>query len=572
MRTPYLLGLIPFFSLIACQQAPLSSDPATLQQGKELLVQNCSACHTLHQDGIGPKLAGITENASPEWLTSFIQNPQNLIESGDARAVATAAQYGNSMPAFAHLSKAQLLAILSYLHNEQPQTVIETTQPLGEPIFRPQPDSLTDSGLEIEIESWTQLPATHEKHPKARITLFREVPGRGYYVVDLRGQLYHLTESGEHSLYFDLAAAAPDLAIEPGLATGFGSFAFHPDFKKNGLLYTIHSEKVGTVTVVPDFAYADSLPVLLQWVLSEWKTPTPDAPVFHGERRELLRVNFMTGLHGMQEIAFRSTAQKGDPDRNYLYVSMGEGAAVRDGFPEVCGKKTDIWGTLIRIDPAGNNSKNGQYGIPPDNPFVDATDPDVVQEIWTYGFRNPHRFCWDQVSGQLLITDIGQDQIEEINIGEAGANYGWPYREGPYLIDPIVDLPNVYPLPQGDSALGIKYPFAFYDHHAGDAIAGGIVYRGSQFPLLQGQYLMGDIPSGKVFLFDYDAQRAGKRAPIQSVSIRYKGEPFLFRSFFEKKRVEFRLGFDLRGNIFLLTKADGTIWRIKAVNQIKTPI
>ena len=101
-------------------------------------------------------------------------------------------------------------------------------------------------------------------------------------------------------LYLDMVKEKPKFIHRPGLATGFGSFAFHPEFQKNGLLYTTHVESPGSGKA--DFAYNDSIKVTLQWVLSEWKTETPNAFPFTGKSRELLRVNMVGSFHGVQEI------------------------------------------------------------------------------------------------------------------------------------------------------------------------------------------------------------------------------------------------------------------------------
>ena len=106
-------------------------------------------------------------------------------------------------------------------------------------------------------------------------------------------------------VYMDMAKLKPKFINEPGLATGFGSFAFHPDFAKNGLLYTTHTEAPGSGKA--DFGYADSIKVTVQWVLTEWKTKNPGAATFSGTSRELFRVNMVTGIHGVQEINFQSS-------------------------------------------------------------------------------------------------------------------------------------------------------------------------------------------------------------------------------------------------------------------------
>src|SRR5690606_29564350 len=106
-------------------------------------------------------------------------------------------------------------------------------------------------------------------------------------------------------------------------------------------------------------------PVTLQWVLTEWKTENPNAPVFSGSGRELLRINMVHRFHGMQEIAFNPVSKPGDDDYGLLYITIGDGGSVEFGYPVLVHSTEKIWGTIGRIDPAGNNSRNGQYGIPP---------------------------------------------------------------------------------------------------------------------------------------------------------------------------------------------------------------
>ena len=105
----------------------------------------------------------------------------------------------------------------------------------------------------------------------------------------------------------------------------------------------------------------------------------------------------------------------------------------------------------MRIDPAGKNSRNGKYGIPTTNPFVDSKDPLTVKEIYAYGFRNPHRFVWDKSNGnRMMATDIGESNIEELNIIENGGDYGWPRREGSYGINTVKDLKTVFRVSSND--------------------------------------------------------------------------------------------------------------------------
>lgn len=557
----YLSGVMLW--AVACTPSPYSSDPEVIARGKELFTIQCSACHPLQQDGIGPRLAGITASASPEWLAEFIRNPQALADKGDPRTLALIAQYRQAMPGFAHLHPDDIRAILAYLHTEKPQATAAAESDWGQPVARPQPDSVLAAEEILDLEVWARLPVSEGKNPLTRINLMRRGPGNEYFLHDLRGTMYRLSPEGKAQVYLDLKAQIPAFIDQPGLGTGFGAFAFHPDFEKNGLFYTSHTEKPGAQRA--DFPLPDSIPATLQWVVSEWKTGNPGAAKFEGIRREVLRVECVSGIHGMQELAFSPLAQPGDEDWGKLYIGIGDGGAAMERYVDLPGKKTSVWGAVLRIDPLGKNSANGRYGIPADNPFARA---EAGGEVWAYGFRNPHRFSWDAPSGKMLIADVGQDQVEEINLGVAGGDFGWPRREGPYRLDPLADIAKVYPLAADDGGLGLYYPLAFYDHHTGKAVAGGAVYRGSRFPALQGWYLMGDIPTGQVLGFDFDEKMAGRPASIHRFQVAFEGRVVPFSTLVGNQRVDLHLAMDDAGHIFFLTKADGTVWRVKGVGKL----
>ena len=211
------------------------------------------------------------------------------------------------MPSFENLSDSDLNAVIAYINiqkvHERPPVAIDTND-----IKNPIPDSITTSGLVVSLDSVTQIPASSDQAPLARITKLDYQPNTGdIFILDLRGKLYKL-ENGEPKVYMDMAALRPKFINQPGLATGFGSFAFHPEFAKNGLLYTTHTEPPGSAKA--DFSYADSIPVVLQWVLTEWKTDPGKFP-FSGTGREILRINMPSGIHGMQEITFDRLAKPG---------------------------------------------------------------------------------------------------------------------------------------------------------------------------------------------------------------------------------------------------------------------
>ncbi len=178
----------------------------------------------------------------------------------------------------------------------------------------------------------------------------------------------------------------------------------------------------------------------------------------------------------------------------YLLVAIGDGGDANDtgNGHVVIGNGADassILGTLIRVDPNGNNSTNGKYGIPADNPFVGHAS--YLPEVYAYGFRNPWTFSQDPVTGIIYSSDSGQNTIQEVNRVLPGKNYGWRAKEGSFLFDPITG--NVGSLYNAPAVSGLEDPIVEYDGDQGDAnIIGGHVYRGSLIPELQGSYICGD--------------------------------------------------------------------------------
>jgi glucose/arabinose dehydrogenase len=361
----------------------------------------------------------------------------------------------------------------------------------------------------------------------------------------------------------DLAKLEPKFINKPGLATGFGSFAFHPGFLKNGLLYTAHAEPAKSGKA--DFGYADSIKVTLQWVLTEWKTEKPLSDTFAGSSRELMRVNMVSGIHGMQEITFNPYSKKGDADYNILYIGIGDGASVENGYAFLTQSLKGVWGTVLRIDPAGRNSANRQYGIPSDNPFAKNRDSTDIREIYAYGFRNPHRITWSR-SGTMLVSNIGQGNIESIDIVLPGRNYGWPIREGRFLVHTSGDLNKVYELPANDTAYHVTYPAAAYDHDEGKAISGGYEYLGKEIPQLKGKFLFGDIPSGRLFYVDMVDLRNGAEAEIMEWKVSVGDTVRTLSQLCESQRVDLHFGRDSKGEVYILTKADGKVYKLKNVN------
>ena len=173
------------------------------------------------------------------------------------------------------------------------------------------------------------------------------------------------------------------------------------------------------------------------------------------------------------------------PDGN-LYVAMGDGGS--GGDPLGNGQNLgSLLGKLLRIDV---ESSPGQARIPVDNPFVNAAG--ARGEIWAYGLRNPWRFSFDRVTGDLWIADVGQDTYEEVDFqpaaGHGGENYGWNRTEGLHCFQ------------TGCRTEGLTLPIAEYPHTAGAcSVTGGFVYRGRLSPGMRGLYLYGDYCTGQMW-------------------------------------------------------------------------
>lgn len=195
------------------------------------------------------------------------------------------------------------------------------------------------------------------------------------------------------------------------------------------------------------------------------------------------------------------------PD-GFLYVGVGdEGGNAPDEFAN--GQRIDksLFCGILRIDvdqrggdishPIRRQPENGRtahYYIPSDNPFVGQED--VLEEFWSTGLRNPHRMAFDPVTGKLWVGDVGQQFREEVNIAFAGSNHQWSYREGNLVMDESW-LKGQKPA----NFQGIEAPPLWeYPHMQGNnCVIGGLVYRGSKYPELNGKYIFGDNGSGRVW-------------------------------------------------------------------------
>jgi glucose/arabinose dehydrogenase len=349
------------------------------------------------------------------------------------------------------------------------------------------------------------------------------------FVADQIGKIWSIDvgdRSGRKHLFADLTSLVVRLGdIIPGSRydeRGLLGLAFSPDYQQNGLVYTYLTEpwrRPADFSTQPGLrrncdAWLPFKPRPCQNVVIEWRVRNPKDPnttIDMSSERELLRIDKPQFNHNAGALAF-------GPD-GMLYISVGDGGFGDDQGPgHVPGGNAqslaplNVLGKILRIDPGGHNSANHQYGIPPDNPFVGRRGAD---EIFAYGFRNPYRMSFDQNTGELWVGDVGQNDIEEVDIVRAGGDYGWHVKEGTFRFHPGA------PGDPSDGSVSANIPghpgrlidpVAEYDHTAphgsieqGEAIVGGFVYRGSKVPALAGTYVFGDYsrvfgqPDGRLF-------------------------------------------------------------------------
>lgn len=276
------------------------------------------------------------------------------------------------------------------------------------------------------------------------------------FIVEQDGKIKILHSDGSINTFLNIITKVNSTGSEQGLLGA----AFHPDYITNGYFYVNYINNSGNTTI-SRFTVSASNPDIAN----------------SGSEQILLTITQPFSNHNGGDLAF-------GPE-GYLYIPMGDGGS--GGDPQNNAQnKNKLLGKMLRIDVNTGNP----YGIPPTNPFVGINGAD---EIWAYGFRNPWRFSFDRLTGDIWIGDVGQDQWEELDFQPAsstgGENYGWRCYEGNH--------------PFNTSACNLSNPFVFpifeYPHSfttGGFAETGGFVYRGSQYPAIYGYYIMCDYVTG----------------------------------------------------------------------------
>ena len=273
-------------------------------------------------------------------------------------------------------------------------------------------------------------------------------------------------ETASPSIFLDISDRISNEGNEEGLL----GLAFHPDYSENGYLYIYYSTDSPRRSVLSRFSVKEDDP----------NQANPDSEVI------VMEIPQPFNNHNGGQIVF-------GPD-DYLYVGLGDGGS--RGDPNRHGQNLEtLLGSILRIDVRPDESGNA-YVIPKDNPFIGHSDTKVREEIWAYGLRNPWKFTFDKITGQVWAGDVGQNDYEEIDIIQRGLNYGWNVVEGTHCYPSHVETCNQE---------NLEPPIYEYPRSRGNcSVTGGYVYRGSLVPSLHGAYIYGDFCSGRIWALWYD--------------------------------------------------------------------
>lgn len=328
-----------------------------------------------------------------------------------------------------------------------------------------------------------------------------EKPGRIWLIPDVTAA------TPTQSLFLDLTSrvtVSTSLSDERGLL----ALAFHPDFANNGTFFVWYTT---TTTTTAGGGLHDRL---ARFRVTSGNPNTGDL----ASEVPLISQRDEASNHNGGQILF-------GPD-GYLYLSLGDEGASDDAYQNSQRIDRDFFSGILRLDvdqragslaPQPHPSVHaGTYRIPPDNPFVGATQfngitvtPAAVRtEFWAVGLRNPWRMAFDPATGQLWCGDVGQGALEEVNVIVRGGNYGWNYREGT----------SAGPRSNPPAAASFLGPIWNYSRSLGQSITGGVVSRGSRLASLYGHYLFADFGSGRVWALRPDGTQPVTADRVQQVA------------------------------------------------------
>ena len=296
-----------------------------------------------------------------------------------------------------------------------------------------------------------------------------EAPAHVAHAGDGRGRVFIVEQRGRIRIWKDgVLDPVPFLDVTNrvlyGGERGLLSVAFPPGFAEKQYFYVNYTRTNGGPSVVARF------------FVSAGDPDVADA----GSEERLLTVPQPFSNHNGGQMAF-------SPVDGHLYVGLGDGGSGNDPL-NASQNKTNLLGKILRLEVEPANGAT--YAVPTNNPFVG--NPAYRPEIWALGLRNPWRFSFDRLTGDLYVADVGQNEWEEINVQAAGSsggeNYGWRIMEGLHCTGLDACDTN-----------GLTMPTWEYDHTLGCSVSGGEVYRGKVWSPMYGTYLYADYCSGRIW-------------------------------------------------------------------------
>jgi glucose/arabinose dehydrogenase len=346
---------------------------------------------------------------------------------------------------------------------------------------------------------------------------------------DGSGRIFVVSQSGIiYVLDDDQSVTTPPVfmnissRVRSGGERGLLGLAFHPGYAENGFFYVYYTAETNNQ---------------LRSVISRFRVDAGN-PGLGDPASELVLLEFNQPYdnHNAGQIAF-------GPEDGFLYIASGDGGSGGDPANNAQTLST-LLGNILRID-VDNTAGSLNYAIPAGNPFAGNTDG-YREEIYAWGLRNPWRMSFDPVTGWLWAADVGQNRVEEINIIENGGNYGWKIMEGSTCYSPST----------GCDTTGLILPIWEYTHASGDgrSITGGYVYRGADYPELQGRYFYSDYVSANMWMLQYD----GVNEPVNTL---LPNPGFSIASF----------GTDENEELYAMGHQNGQIFRIKIADAIPLP-
>ncbi len=328
------------------------------------------------------------------------------------------------------------------------------------------------------------------------------------YLVEQKGRIMvypNRRDVGEATVFLDIVRK-----VDSGGEKGLLGLAFHPDYKRNGYFYLNYTRSSPLQTIISRFKVSDNEPLRAdpksEEILLTYAQPYSN--------------------HNGGKIAFGKDG--------YLYISAGDGGS--GGDPRNNGQdRKEFLGKILRIDvnkPLGNK----KYSIPPDNPFK-GNKAGYREEIYAYGLRNVWRFNFDYETEQLWAGDVGQNELEEIDIIEKGGNYGWR----------IMEAEDCFRM-ESCNQDGLILPLWSYRQGSatGKSVTGGYVCRDRSLPGLYGKYVYGDYVSGNIWALTYSGKRAVKNELIARLSDGLSS-----------------FGEDSRKNLYVLAYSSGKVYRLE---------